>query len=393
MFISFVEALRKGGIQASLKEHLLLLEALDAGIAAANPEEFYYLARSVFVHDENQIDRFDRVFAAVFKGLVGPEGEDVRADIPEEWLKLLAEAYLTPEQMAEIKSLGSWEEIMETLKKRLEEQQGRHQGGNKWIGTGGTSPYGHGGYNPEGVRIGGPGRHGRAIKVWEKREFKDFDDTRELGTRNIKVALKRLRRFAREGAADELDIDGTIDGTARQGWLDVRMRPERHNAVKLLLFLDVGGSMDAHIKVAEELFSAARSEFKHLEHYYFHNCVYEGVWKDNRLRHAERIPTRDVIHKFDRGHKLVIVCDAAMSPYEITHPGGSIEHWNEESGQVWLERLTDAYPSAAWLNPTPEAYWGHSMSTRILKGLMKDRMFGLTLEGLDQAMRELSRKR
>ncbi len=393
MFISFVEALRRGGIQASLKEHLLLLEALDAGIAAAKPEEFYYLARSVFVHDENQIDRFDRVFAAVFKGLVGPDGEDVRGDIPEEWLKLLAEAYLTPEQMAEIRSLGSWEEIMETLKKRLEEQQGRHQGGNKWIGTGGTSPYGHGGYNPEGVRIGGPGRHGRAIKVWEKREFKDFDDTRELGTRNIKVALKRLRRFAREGAADELDIDGTIDGTARQGWLDVRMRPERHNAVKLLLFLDVGGSMDAHIKVAEELFSAARSEFKHLEHYYFHNCVYEGVWKDNRLRHAERIPTHDVIHKFDKSHKLVIVGDAAMSPYEITHPGGSIEHWNEESGQVWLERLNDQYPSAAWLNPTPEAYWGHSMSTRILKQLMRDRMYGLTLEGLDQAMRELSRKK
>ena len=391
MFISFVEALRKGGIQASLKEHLLLLEALDAGIATAKPEEFYYLARSVFVHDESQIDRFDRVFAAVFNGLVGADGEEVRADIPEEWLKLLAESYLTPEQMAEIKGLGSWEEIMETLRKRLEEQQGRHQGGSKWIGTGGTSPFGHGGYNPEGVRIGGPGRHGRAVKVWEKREFRDFDDTRELGTRNIKVALKRLRRFAREGAADELDIDGTIDGTARQGWLDVRMRPERHNAVKLLLFLDVGGSMDPHIKVAEELFSAARSEFKHLEHYYFHNCVYEGVWKDNRLRHAERIPTLDLIHKFDRSHKMLFVGDAAMSPYEITHPGGSIEHWNEEAGQVWLERLTDAYPSAAWLNPTPEAYWGHSMSTRILKGLMRDRMYGLTLDGLDQAMRELSR--
>jgi len=393
MFISFVEALRRGGIQASLKEHLLLLEALDAGIAAAKPEEFYYLARSVFVHDEGQIDRFDRVFGTVFKGLVAPLGDDLRADIPEEWLKLLAESYLTPEQMAEIKSLGSWDEIMETLKKRLEEQQGRHQGGNRWIGTGGTSPYGHGGFNPEGVRIGGPGRHGRAIKVWEKREFKDFDDTRELGTRNIKVALKRLRRFAREGAADELDIDGTIDGTARQGWLDVRLRPERHNAVKLLLFLDVGGSMDAHIKVAEELFSAARSEFRHLEHYYFHNCVYEGVWKDNRLRHAERIPTLDLIHKFDRSHKLLIVGDAAMSPYEITHPGGSIEHWNEESGQVWLERLTDAYPSAAWLNPTPDAYWGHSMSTRILKQAMKGRMYGLTLEGLDEAMRELSRKK
>nr|WP_294850904.1 VWA domain-containing protein [uncultured Sphingomonas sp.] len=392
MFIGFVDALRRGGIPASLKEHLLLLEALDADVIGSDPEQFYYLARSVFVHDETQLDRFDRVFAEVFKGLIDAGGEEIRADIPEEWLRQIAEAYLTPEQMAEVKSLGSWDEIMETLKKRLEEQQGRHQGGNKWIGTGGTSPYGHGGYNPEGVRIGGSGRHGRAIKVWEKRDFKDLDGDRELGTRNIKVALRRLRRFAREGAAEELDIDGTIDGTARRGWLDVRMRPERHNAVKLLLFLDIGGSMDGHVKAAEELFSACRSEFKHLEHYYFHNCIYEGVWKDNRLRHHERTPTFDVIHKFDSTHKLVIVGDAAMSPYEITHSGGSIEHWNQEAGAVWLKRLTDAYRNAAWINPTPEAYWGHSASTSIVKKLMNERMYPLTLDGLDNAMRELSRK-
>jgi uncharacterized protein with von Willebrand factor type A (vWA) domain len=282
---------------------------------------------------------------------------------------------------------------MEALKQRLEEQQGRHQGGSKWIGTGGTSPFGHGGYNPEGVRIGGPGRHGRAIKVWEKREFRDLDSTRELGTRNIKVALRRLRRFAREGAADELDLDATVDGTARQGWLDIHMRPERHNAVKLLLFLDVGGSMEGHVKLCEELFSAARSEFKHLEHFYFHNCIYEGVWKENRRRFAERTPTLDVMHKFGHDHKLVIVGDAAMSPYEITHAGGSIEHMNEEPGAAWIERLTTTYPAAVWLNPTPEQYWGHSHSTMTLKALMHERMYPLTLEGLDDAMRELSRKR
>ncbi|WP_037501572.1 vWA domain-containing protein [Sphingomonas jaspsi] len=393
MFIGFVEALRRGGIPASLKEHLLLLEAMDADVIGTDAEQFYYLARSVFVHDESQLDRFDRVFSEVFRGLISPAGEEIAAEIPEEWLKLVAEAYLTPEQMAEIQSLGSWEEIMETLKKRLEEQQGRHEGGNKWIGTGGTSPYGHGGYNPEGIRIGGPGRHGRAIKVWEKREFKDLDGDKELGTRNIKVALRRLRRFAREGAAEELDLDGTIDGTARRGWLDVRMRPERHNAVKLLLFLDIGGSMDGHVKAAEELFSACRSEFKHLEHYYFHNCIYEGVWKDNRLRHHERTATFDVLHKFDSSHKLVIVGDAAMSPYEITHAGGSIEHWNQEAGAVWLKRLTDQYRSAAWINPTAEAYWGHSASTSILKKLMNDRMYPLTLAGLEDAMKELSRKK
>ena len=391
MFISFVEALRKGGIPASLKEHLLLLEALDAGVIAPSPEEFYYLARSVFVHDETKLDRFDRIFGEVFKGLVG-DAENAVA-IPEEWLRLVAEKYLTPEEMKQVKSLGSWDEIMETLKKRLEEQQGRHQGGNKWIGTGGTSPFGHGGYNPEGVRIGGPGKHGRAIKVWEKREFQDLDDRREIGTRAIKVALRRLRRFAREGAADELDLEGTIDGTARRGWLDVRMRPERHNAVKLLLFLDIGGSMDGHVRLVEELFSACRTEFKHLEHYYFHNCIYEGVWKENRRRWTERINTFDIIHRFGADHKLVIVGDAAMSPYEVTHPGGSIEHMNEEAGAVWLKRLTDTYASAAWINPTPEAYWSHSASTAILRKLMDDRMFPLSLQGLEEAMRTLSRKK
>ncbi len=391
MFISFVEALRRGGIPASLKEHLLLLEALDAEVIERTPEQFYYLARSVFVHDEGKLDRFDRVFGEVFKGLE-PSGEE-RPALPEEWLRLVAERYLTPEEMEAIKSLGSWDKIMETLKKRLEEQQGRHEGGNKWIGTGGTSAFGHGGYNPEGVRIGGPGRHGRAIKVWEKREFQDLDDRREINTRAIKVALRRLRRFAREGAADELDIDGTIDGTARRGWLDVRMRPERHNAVKLLLFLDIGGSMDGHVRLVEELFSAARSEFKHLEHFYFHNCIYEGVWKENRRRWTERTNTWDILHKFGADHKLVIVGDASMSPYEVTHPGGSIEHMNEEAGATWLKRLTDTYQSAAWINPTPEAYWGHSASTTILRQLMNDRMFPLTLQGLEAAMRSLSRKK
>jgi len=392
MFINFVDALRRGGIPASLKEHLLLLEAMDAEVITQEPEQFYYLARSVFVHDEGQLDRFDRIFAGVFKGILADLGDPAQA-IPEEWLRKVAELYLSPEEMAKINALGSWDEIMEALKQRLAEQDGRHQGGNKWIGTGGTSPFGHGGYNPEGVRIGGEGRHGRAIKVWEKREFRDLDSTRELGTRNIKVALRRLRRFAREGAADELDMDATIDGTARQGWLDVHMRPERHNAVKLLLFLDVGGSMEGHVRLCEELFSAARTEFKHLEHFYFHNCIYEGVWKDNRRRHAERHKTFDLIHKFGHDHKVIIVGDAAMSPYEITHAGGSIEHMNEEAGMTWLSRLTTTYPAAAWLNPTPEQYWGHSASTGILKRLMGDRMYPLTLAGLDNAMRELSRKR
>ena len=390
MFMSFVDELRRAGIPASVTEHLLLLEALDHDVIAPTPEEFYFLARATFVHDEGMIDRFDAVFGQVFRGL-HPAG-DGKPEIPEEWLHKVAELYLTPEQMAEIEALGSWDEIMDTLRKRLEEQRERHQGGSKWIGTGGTSPFGHGGYNPEGVRIGGEGGQGRAIKVWDRREFRNLDSDRELGTRNIKVALRRLRRFAREGAADELDIEATVDGTARQGWLDVRMRPERHNAVKLLLLLDVGGSMDPHIRLCEELFSAAKSEFRNLEFFYFHNCVYEGLWKDNARRHAERTPTWDLLHKFGHDYKLVIVGDAAMSPYEISHPGGSVEHMNEEAGAVWIERLADAYPAAAWLNPTPEAHWGYSQSTMMLRGLMKERMYPLTLAGLDEAMRTLVRK-
>jgi uncharacterized protein with von Willebrand factor type A (vWA) domain len=392
MFFSFVDELRAAGIPASLKEHLLLLEALDADVIAARPEEFYWLARAVFVKDEGLLDRFDLVFGKVFKGLEADYGSEA-APIPEEWLRKVAELYLTPEQMAEIEALGSWEEVMETLKKRLEEQQGRHQGGSKWIGTAGTSPFGAYGYNPEGVRIGQEGGRNRsAIKVWDKREFRNLDSSQELGTRNIKVALRRLRRFAREGAADELDLDVTIDGTARKGWLDIRMRPERHNAVKLLLFLDVGGSMDPHVQVCEELFSAATSEFKNLEFFYFHNCPYESVWKDNRRRHAERTATWDVLHKFGHDYKLIFVGDAAMSPYEITHAGGSVEHYNEEAGAVWMQRMATTYPSAAWLNPTPEKYWGYSPSTQILRDLMKDRMYPLTLAGLDEAMRTLTRK-
>ena len=391
MFFSFVDELRAAGIQASLKEHLTLLEALGRDVIPARPEDFYYLARATFVKDESLLDRFDQVFGKIFKGLETSYGTDAAA-IPEEWLRKVAELYLTPEQMAEIKALGSWDEIMETLKQRLAEQQGRHQGGSKWIGTGGTSPFGHGGYNPEGVRIGGEGRHGRAIKVWDKREFRNLDSAKELGTRNIKVALRRLRRFAREGAAEELDLDGTIDGTARKGWLDVRMRPERHNAVKLLLLLDVGGSMDPHIRLCEELFSAATSEFKNLEFFYFHNCPYEGLWKDNRRRFTERTPTWDVLHKYGHDYKLVLVGDAAMSPYEITHPGGSVEHMNEEAGAVWLQRLTTTYSAAVWLNPTPEQYWAYNHSTQIIRQLMHDRMYSLALEGLDDAMRTLSRK-
>ena len=392
MFFSFVDELRSAGIPASMKEHLTLLEALDAEVIRATPEEFYYRARATFVKDEGLLDRFDLVFAKVFKGLEADYGPGA-APIPEEWLRKVAELYLTPEQMEEIRSLGSWEEIMEALKERLDEQKERHQGGNKWIGTAGTSPFGAYGYNPEGVRIGQEsGRNRSAIKVWDKREFRNLDNDVELGTRNIKVALRRLRRFAREGAAEELDLDETIDGTARQGWLDIRMRPERHNAVKLLLFLDVGGSMDPHIKLCEELFSAATSEFKNLEFFYFHNCPYEAVWKDNRRRFAERTPLWDVLHKYGHDYKLVIVGDASMSPYEITHKGGSVEHYNEEAGATWLERMTTTYPAAVWLNPVPEQYWGYTASIQVVRQLVRDRMYPLTLDGLDEAMRTLSRK-
>jgi hypothetical protein len=393
MFLTFLDELRAAKIPASLKEHLMLLEALKADVIERTVEDFYYLSRAIYVKDEGLLDRFDQVFGKVFKGLE-TDFETGAVEIPAEWLKKLAELHLSEEDMAKIASLGSWDEIMETLKKRLEEQKGRHQGGNKWIGTAGTSPYGAEGYNPEGVRIGQEkNQNNRAIKVWDKREFKNLDSTVELGTRNIKVALRRLRKFAREGAADELDLDATIQGTARKAYLDIVMRPERHNAVKLLLFLDVGGSMDPHVKLCEELFSAARTEFKHLEYYYFHNCPYEALWKDNRRRWSERTPTFEVMHTYPHDYKLVFVGDASMSPYEITYPGGSVEHWNEEAGQVWIERLTNVYHSAVWLNPIPEQHWAHSQSIQLVKTLMEDRMFPLTLEGLDRAMRALSRSR
>jgi hypothetical protein len=391
MFFSFVDELRVAGIQASLKEHLTLLDALDNDVIGRSPEEFYYLARATFVKDEGLLDRFDQVFAKVFKGIETDYGQEAMA-LPEDWLRAVAEKYLTEEEMAEIEKLGSWEEIMETLKERLEEQQERHEGGNKWIGTGGTSPYGNSGYNPEGVRIGGESKHKKAVKVWDKREFRNLDSTKELGTRNIKIALRRLRRFAREGAAEELDLKSTIDGTAKQGWLDIHMRAEKRNAIKVLLMLDIGGSMDPHIKLCEELFSAATSEFKNLEFFYFHNCPYESLWKDNRRRFAERTPTWDVLHKFGHDYKLIFVGDASMSPYEITHPGGSVEHFNEEAGAVWMHRLTNTYPASAWLNPVPEQHWGYSQSVKVIRELMNDRMYGLTLDGLDDAMRELTRK-
>lgn len=392
MFLNFLDALRTAGLPVGIKEHLVLLEALEQDVIGRRPEEFYYLARATYVKDETLIDRFDQVFSTVFRGLEGSFGV-APVEIPEEWLRAVAERYLSAEEMAKIEALGSWDEIMETLKKRLEEQHERHQGGNKWIGTGGTSPFGNGGYNPEGVRIGGQSVHKRAIKVWERRDFRNLDSSRELGTRNIKMALRRLRRFARQGAADELDLDATVTGTARQGWLDIHMRPERHNAVKLLLFLDVGGSMDPFVTLCEELFSAATGEFKNLEFFYFHNCLYEGVWKDNRRRFSERTPTWDILHKYGHDYKVVFVGDAAMSPYEITHPGGSVEHMNEEAGAVWMQRVANTYPATVWLNPTPHEQWDYSQSNRMMRQLLADRMYPLTLDGLDAAMRELSRKR
>ncbi len=391
MFFNFMDELRAAGISASLKEHLVLLEALEKDVIRRSPEEFYYLSRATFVKDEGLLDRFDQVFSKVFKGIETSYGLQ-EEEIPLDWLKAVAEKYLSEEEMEKINSLGSWDEIMETLKERLAEQQKRHEGGSKWIGTGGTSPYGNSGYNPEGVRIGGEGGQKKAIKVWDKREFQNLDNNKLLGTRNIKVALRRLRKFAREGAADELDIDRTINGTAKKGWLDIHMRAERHNAVKLLLFLDVGGSMDPFIKLCEELFSAATSEFKNLEFFYFHNCPYEGVWKDNRRRFSERTNTWDILHKYGHDYKLIFVGDASMSPYEITHPGGSVEHFNEEAGVTWMHRLTNTYPAAAWLNPVPEKQWGYSQSVKIIRELMNDRMYPLTVDGLSDAMKQLTRK-
>ena len=391
MFTRFFFELREANVPVSLKEYLTLLGAVEAGCASYSVDDFYFLSRATLVKDEKNLDKFDRVFGHVFNGLEFVADSEA-ADIPEEWLRKVAELYLTEQEMARIEELGSWDEIMETLKQRLEEQKGRHQGGSKWIGTGGTSPYGAYGYNPAGVRIGqDESRHQRAIKVWDKREFRNLDDSVELGTRNIKVALRRLRQFARDGEADQLDMDDTIRSTAHKGYLDIKMVPERHNAVKVLLFLDVGGSMDPHVRVTEELFSAARSEFKHLEFYYFHNCPYESVWQDNRRRHAERIPTMDVLHTYPHDYKVIFVGDASMSPYEIVYPGGSVEHWNEEAGEVWMKRILSVYPKAAWLNPIPERHWEYGQSIEIIRTLMEDRMYPLTLDGLDRAMRALGR--
>lgn len=391
MFVEFFFALKNTGLNVSLKEHLMFLEALKAGCADFNVDEFYYLARACYVKDETGLDKFDQIFGKIFKGLE-LSSETKAQELPDEWLRKLAELYLSEEEKEKIKSLGDWDEIMETLKKRLEEQEKRHQGGNKWIGTAGTSPFGAYGYNPEGVRIGQKeGRHGRAIKVWDKREFRNLDDSLELGTRNIKVALRKLRQFARTGHASELDLDGTIRATAHQGYLDIKMQAERHNNAKLLLFFDIGGSMDPYIKLCEELFSAARSEFKHLEFFYFHNCLYERVWKDNKRRHDDTISTFDLLHTFPHDYRVIFIGDASMSPYEIIYPGGSVEHWNEEAGDVWVKRLLNIYSRAVWLNPVKQEHWQYGQSIQMIKQLMDDRMYPLTLSGISDAVKELKR--
>jgi hypothetical protein len=392
VFFSFFTELRTARVPVSLREYLTLMEAMDRRVAAFDIDDFYFLARTALVKDERHLDRFDRVFGKCFQGI--ETLADPQAAIPEEWLRKLAERFLTEEEKALIRSLGGWDELMETLRRRLAEQQRRHQGGGKWIGTAGTSPFGAHGYNPEGVRIGQEeGKHRRAVKVWDRREYRNLDDTVELGTRNIKLALRRLRQFAREGAAEELDLDGTVKSTAHNaGWLDLKLVPERHNVVKLLLFLDVGGSMEDHVRVCEELFSAARSEFKHLIHFYFHNCLYDTVWRDSPRRHVEQVGVMELLRTYDPSWRMVLVGDASMSPYEIEKEGGSVERWNDEPGEVWLRRLLAAYPRAVWLNPVPEKYWGGTQSIGMIRHITEDRMFPLTLDGIDQAMRRLRRR-
>jgi uncharacterized protein with von Willebrand factor type A (vWA) domain len=395
MFLPFFLELKAAKVPVTLREFLTLLEGMESHIADYDIEAFYYLARTALVKDERFIDRFDRVFAHCFKGVQAVAGEapavDV-VDIPDEWLRRLADRHLSEEEKRLIESLGGFDKLMETLRQRLAEQQGRHQGGNKWIGTGGTSPFGAGGYNPEGVRIGqNESRQRRAVKVWDERAFKNLDDSVELGTRNIKVALKRLRRWVRDGAEDELDLDRTIHATAEHGWLDVQMRPERKNRVKLLMFFDIGGSMDDHLKIAEELFSAAKAEFRQLEYFYFHNCLYEGVWKDNVRRRSSMIDTNDIIRTYGPDYKVIFAGDASMSPYEVTMAGGSVEHWNKEPGAVWLNRITGHFRKWVWLNPVNEAYWGYTPSIGIIRELFAGRMYPLTLGGLEAAAKELSR--
>ncbi|MDH3375121.1 MAG: VWA domain-containing protein [Gammaproteobacteria bacterium] len=390
MLIPFFYLLRDGGMKTSITELLTLLEAMKKGVAGQSVDDFYYLSRACLVKDESKLDLFDRIFAAYFNG-VEDSFADLMADIPDEWLRRQAELMLSEEERAQIEALGGFEELMKALQERLEEQNERHEGGNRWIGTAGTSPFGAYGYNPEGVRIGQQGSRNRsAVKVWDKREYRNLDDSVELGTRNIKIALRRLRKFARQGAADQLDLEDTIDKTARNaGLLDIRMVPERHNAVKVLLCLDIGGSMDDHVRVCEELFSASRSEFKHLEYFYFHNFIYESLWKDNHRRHAERIPTVDITHKYGADYKLIFVGDATMSPYEIVYAGGSVEHWNEEPGAVWIKRLLNTYPKAIWINPEPRNRWDYTPSVKLTRDLMDDRMYPLTIAGLDAGMKAL----
>ena len=391
MLTTFFHELRSAKIPVTLKEYLTLLEAIDAGIASGRVEDFYYLARAALVKDERNLDRFDQIFGHVFKGLE-LTSDAIEAAIPEEWLRRMSDLHLSDEDKAKIAELGGWDKIMEELQKRLAEQKERHQGGNKWIGTGGTSPFGAYGYNPAGIRIGQKeSRHRRAIKVWDKREFKDLAGTAEIGTRTIKVALRRLRQFARAGAPSELDIDHTVRGTAEKGYLDIQMRPERRNTIKLLMFFDIGGSMDDHIKDVEELFSAARSEFKHLEYYYFHNCLYEGVWKDNARRYSDKTDTWTVLNTYPADYKVIFVGDASMSPYEVTVAGGSVEHMNPEPGALWLRRVTDIYKHAVWLNPVPEPHWDWTASIGMIRRLLSGRMYPLTLDGLDAATRELMR--
>jgi hypothetical protein len=394
MLIDFFYTLRAAKLPVSVKEFLMLLEAMQANVVgpqsdACSMDDFYYLSRTALIKDEKHFDKFDKAFGAYFKGV--EMLTDFTADVPIDWLKKILENELTPEQKAAIEKMG-WDELMDTLKKRLEEQKERHEGGSKWIGTGGTSPFGNGGYNPQGIRIGGKGGNKSAVKVWEQRAYQDYDDSIELGTRNIKVALRRLRRFAREGAENEFDLDHTIRSTAANaGYLDIKMRPERHNHVKLLLLMDVGGTMDEHVSRVEELFSAVKGEFKHLEFFYFHNCVYDFLWKNNRRRFAEKFDTWDVIRKYNKDHKLVFVGDATMSPYEILQPGGSVEYNNEEAGAEWIQRLTHAYPRFAWINPEPLGVWQYRQSISIIQQLVSNRMYPLTLKGLEDAMRMLSK--